>query len=70
MERSSRPDRERPQALKITFVYPDETEVDPDWTGYFYYGIALLSSVLKQLGHETSLIHIVRMDYTDEDDMD
>ena len=46
--------------MKVTLVYPDVLLHRPDWTGYFYYGIGLLSSVLKQAGHQTSLIHIVQ----------
>ncbi len=46
--------------MKITFVYPDILLHRPDWTGYFYVGIASLSTVLTQEGHETSLIHITK----------
>jgi radical SAM superfamily enzyme YgiQ (UPF0313 family) len=46
--------------VKITFIYPDlESQVE-NWTGYFYHGVAMLSAALKQDGHLTSLIHIVR----------
>lgn len=46
--------------MKITFVYPDLLLHRPDWTGYFYVGIASLSTVLRQEGHGTSLIHITK----------
>jgi radical SAM superfamily enzyme YgiQ (UPF0313 family) len=46
--------------MKVTLVYPDVLLHRPDWTGYFYYGIGLLSSVLKQAGHQTSLIHVTQ----------
>jgi len=48
--------------LKVTFIYPDFFEYPgggfmPE--GRIYLGIAWLSAVLKQAGHETSLIHVV-----------
>jgi len=46
--------------MKITFVYPDILLHRPDWTGYFYVGIASLSTVLTKEGYETSLIHITK----------
>ena len=46
--------------MKITFIYPDVLLHRLDWTGYFYHGVGLLSSVLKQAGHQTSLIHITQ----------
>lgn len=46
--------------MKITFIYPDIILHRPDWTGYFYVGIASLSSFLKREGHNTSLIHITQ----------
>lgn len=46
--------------MKITFVYPDVLLHRPDWTGYYYHGIGSLSSVLKDAGHQTSLIHITQ----------
>ena len=45
-------------ALKILFIYPDVLFHRPDWGGYFYVGVGLLSAVLKQDGHETALFHI------------
>jgi radical SAM superfamily enzyme YgiQ (UPF0313 family) len=32
-----------------------------NWSGYFYHGIAMLSAVLKQQGHQTSLVHITQL---------
>ena len=46
--------------MKITFVYPDLIPHVFDWPGYFHAGIGSLSSVLKQAGHQTSLIHVVQ----------
>ena len=46
--------------MKITFVYPDLEPQVIDWQGYFYYGIAILSAVLRTEGHQTSLIHITQ----------
>jgi radical SAM superfamily enzyme YgiQ (UPF0313 family) len=46
--------------LKVTLIYPDLLLHRPDWRGYFYIGVASLSAVLKQEGHQTSLIHITR----------
>lgn len=46
--------------MKITFVYPDLIPHRLDWTGYFYSGIGLLSAVLKEAGHQISLIHITQ----------
>ncbi len=53
--------------MKIVFIYPDQLEADPNWSGHFYYGIAMLSAVLKRAGHQTSLIHITTANYSDED---
>jgi anaerobic magnesium-protoporphyrin IX monomethyl ester cyclase len=48
--------------LKVTFIYPDFFQY-PDGSfmpeGRIYLGIATLSAVLKEAGHETSLIHVV-----------
>ena len=48
--------------MKVTFVYPDFFQY-ADGTfmpeGRIYLGIAYLSAVLKQAGHETSLVHVV-----------
>jgi radical SAM superfamily enzyme YgiQ (UPF0313 family) len=48
--------------LKVTFIYPDFFQYEngtfmPE--GRIYLGIACLSAVLKQAGHQTSLIHVV-----------
>lgn len=45
---------------KILFIYPDINEVDSgfkDNKGSYYYGVAQLSSVLKQSGAEVGLLH-------------
>ena len=48
--------------MKVTFIYPDFFQY-PDGTfmpeGRIYLGIGYLSAVLKQMGHETSLVHVV-----------
>lgn len=48
--------------MKVTFVYPDFFQF-PDGgfmpEGRIYLGIASLSAVLKEAGHETSLVHVV-----------
>ena len=46
--------------MKITFVYPDIEPQIVNWQGYFYYGVAILSAVLRKKGHQTSLIHITQ----------
>ncbi|MBK5092272.1 MAG: cobalamin-dependent protein [Actinobacteria bacterium] len=48
--------------MKVTFVYPDffqyaDGSFMPE--GRIYLGIAYLSAVLKQAGHQTSLVHVV-----------
>jgi radical SAM superfamily enzyme YgiQ (UPF0313 family) len=43
--------------MKVVFVYPD---FSIGAKGKFYHGIASVSAVLKQKGHETSLIHLKR----------
>jgi len=49
--------------VKVTFIYPDFFQY-PDGTfmpeGRIYLGVAYLSAVLKERGHEVSLIHVVR----------
>lgn len=42
--------------MKVLFIYPDI------WTygGGFYYGLAHISSILKDNGHKTSLLHITK----------
>jgi len=47
--------------MKILFVLPDTNYVEeymPDYTGSFHLGLGYLSSVLKEKGHDCSLIHI------------
>ncbi|MBI3631435.1 MAG: B12-binding domain-containing radical SAM protein [Candidatus Staskawiczbacteria bacterium] len=46
--------------MKFLFIYPDINEVDAgfvDNKGCYYYGIAQLSSVLKEVGVQTGLLH-------------
>lgn len=48
--------------MKVTFIYPDffqyaDGSFMPE--GRIYLGIACLSAVLKEAGHQTSLIHVV-----------
>ncbi len=48
--------------MKITFIYPDFFQYEdgsfmPE--GRIYLGIAYLSAVLKNAGHQTSLVHVV-----------
>jgi radical SAM superfamily enzyme YgiQ (UPF0313 family) len=45
--------------MKITFIYPDLIG-SANYGGIFYVGIASLSSVLKEAGYQTSLIHITQ----------
>jgi len=47
--------------MKVLFIYPDFLTHRQDWPGYFYSGIAQLSAVLKVQGHQTRLIHIVKL---------
>ena len=52
--------------MKVTLIYPDLLLHRPDWTGYYYVGVASLSAVLTQEGHQTTLIHITQpMNKTD-----
>jgi anaerobic magnesium-protoporphyrin IX monomethyl ester cyclase len=48
--------------LKVTFIYPDFFQY-PDGSfmpeGRIYLGIGYLSAVLREAGHETSLVHVV-----------
>jgi anaerobic magnesium-protoporphyrin IX monomethyl ester cyclase len=44
--------------MRVCFVYPDIGGVEHYGTLKFYHGIGYLSSVLKQAGHETSLIYL------------
>ncbi len=52
--------------MKIVFVYPDLASDNPDYSGYFYHGIACLSAVLKKAGHETALIQFTKEISTQE----
>lgn len=46
--------------MRVTFVYPDLIPHVHGWPGYFHAGIGSLSAVLKQGGHQTSLIHVAQ----------
>lgn len=46
--------------MRITFVYADLLLHRHDWTGYFYVGIGSLAAILKEQGHEVSLIHVTK----------
>lgn len=45
--------------MRVTFIYPDLLE-GAAWRGYYYSGIGILSAVLKQAGHEASLLHVTQ----------
>ena len=42
--------------MKVVLVYPDIAS--GDWHGYFYHGIAYISSALKKAGHDVSFLHV------------
>ena len=44
--------------MRILFIYPDLITRNPSWQGYYYEGIAILSAVARQAGHETELLHV------------
>ncbi len=46
--------------MKVIFVYPDIEFTQADAPGNYHYGIGHLASVLKQRGHQVSLLHITR----------
>lgn len=55
--------------MKILFVYPDyftfpDGSYQPE--ARFYFGLAYLSAFLKESGHETSLIHLVKPTHEEE----
>jgi radical SAM superfamily enzyme YgiQ (UPF0313 family) len=52
--------------MRVCFVYPDVGGVEHYGTRKFYHGIGYLSSVLKQAGHETSLIYLQKEPIRDE----
>jgi anaerobic magnesium-protoporphyrin IX monomethyl ester cyclase len=43
--------------MKVTLVYPDILE-GASWTGYYYSGVGILAAVLKEAGHDVSLLHV------------
>lgn len=50
-------------SCRFLFIYPDINEVDASYDGNkgsYYYGVAQLSSVLRQAGVETGLLHYIR----------
>ncbi|GAG91726.1 unnamed protein product, partial [marine sediment metagenome] len=52
--------------MRITFVYPDLAANESTYTGYFHHGIASLSAVLKETGHETTLLQLTKEISTEE----
>jgi len=46
--------------MKMLFIYPDLVPHVVDWPGYYHNGIGVMSAVLKQAGHGSSLLHIVQ----------
>ena len=53
--------------MKVTFIYPDFLSLDTSYTGAFNEGVGSLSAVLKNAGHETSLIHVTQSSYAKKD---
>lgn len=45
--------------MHVLFIYPDIIFKE-NWNGQYYSGIAYISSVLKENGHKTSLLHITQ----------
>jgi radical SAM superfamily enzyme YgiQ (UPF0313 family) len=46
--------------MKISFVYPDLIGTGRDWRGLYNHGVGSLSAMVKQAGHDASLLHIIR----------
>lgn len=44
--------------MKILLIYPDMVNESPDWTGYYYEGVAVLSASAKAAGHGVRLLHV------------
>lgn len=44
--------------MKILFVYPEIRQDIPHFSGFYAEGIAILSAVLKEAGHDVELFHI------------
>lgn len=44
--------------MRVLFIYPDFYDNYPSYTGGFYSGLGYLSTVLKNAGHHTELIHL------------
>ena len=46
--------------MKVCLVYPDVSGIEHYGARKYYHGLGYLSSILKQAGHETSLIYLQR----------
>lgn len=44
--------------MRVLFVYPDMSSTVTSYTGALSYSVGLLSAVLRDAGHETSLYHV------------
>jgi len=44
--------------MRVLFVYPDMSSTVTSYTGSLSYSVSLLSAVLRNAGHETSLYHL------------
>ncbi len=53
--------------MKVLFIYSDLFPSCKDWPGHYYVGIGYLSSVLKEEGFETSLLHVKEL-FADKQD--
>ncbi len=52
--------------MKVVFVYPDIIRQEDGWVGYFYEGLAVLSAVVREEGHDTAMIHVPHPLETDD----
>lgn len=46
--------------MNVLFIYPD-LNIDVNWQGHYYEGIASLSAILKSKGHHVELAHIYNL---------
>jgi anaerobic magnesium-protoporphyrin IX monomethyl ester cyclase len=46
--------------MRVLFVYPDMSSTVTSYTGALSYSVGLLSAVLREAGHETSLYHLTK----------
>jgi radical SAM superfamily enzyme YgiQ (UPF0313 family) len=46
--------------MRVLFIYPDIDPYIPNFKGRLHFGLCSISAVLKELGIETSLLHITR----------